>query len=138
MTGLILSVRAVPTDFTNPNLAFGNPTVPGLGYFSSTPPTGRVGSSGRNDFYGPALINYDMSAVKSFRLWSEASNLQFRADFFNIFNHTNFANPDGNEGDKTFGQITRTLGSATATAVGTVAGAAGGPRQIQLALRLTF
>jgi len=128
----------VPTGFTNPNLAFGNPTVPGLGYFSTTPPTGRVGSSGRNDFYGPALINYDMSAVKSFRLWSEASNLQFRADFFNIFNHTNFANPDGNEGDKTFGQITRTLGTATATAVGTVAGAAGGPRQIQLALRLTF
>jgi hypothetical protein len=128
----------IPTNYTTPNLAFGNPALPGLGYFSATPPTGRVGSIGRNDFYGPALINYDMSAVKMFRLWSESSSLQFRADFFNIFNHTNFANPDGNEADKTFGQITRTLGSATATAVGTVAGAAGGPRQIQLALRLTF
>ena len=128
----------IPTDYTNPNTAFGNPALPGLGFFSLVPPTGRVGSIGRNPFIGPALINYDMSAVKSFRLWSEASNLQFRADFFNIFNHTNFANPDGNEANKTFGQITRTLGSATATSVGTTAGAAGGPRQIQLALRLTF
>ena len=128
----------IPTNYTNPNLAFGNPTVAGLGYFSVVPPTGRVGTEGRNDFYGPALINYDMSAVKSFRLWNEASNLQFRADFFNIFNHTNFANPDSNESHATFGQITRTLGSATATAVGTTAGAAGGPRTIQLALRLTF
>ena len=128
----------MPTNYTNPNMAFGNPTVAGLGYFSVQPPTGRVGTAGRNAFYGPALINYDMSAVKNFRLWNEASGLQFRADFFNLFNHTNFANPDGNEADKTFGQITRTLGTATATSVGTTAGPFGGPRQIQLALRLTF
>ena len=37
-----------------------------------------------------------------------------------------------------FGKITQTVGSATATSVGTTAGFAGGPRQIQLALRLTF
>ena len=129
---------AIPTDYTNPNLAFGNAGAPGLGYFSVQPPTGHVGTSGRNPFYGPALINYDMSAVKSFRLWNEASALQFRADFFNIFNHTNFANPDHNQADKTFGQIIQTVGTVTATSVGTTAGPFGGPRQIQLALRLTF
>ena len=78
-TGRAIGSGTIPTNYTNPNLAFGNPTVAGLGYFSVTPPTGRVGTIGRNDFYGPALINYDMSAVKSFRLWNEASNLQFRA-----------------------------------------------------------
>lgn len=128
----------VPTNYSNPDAAFGTPGVVGLGYFSATPPTGRVGSSGRNAFYGPAIVNYDLSAAKNFRLWSEASSLQFRADFFNIFNHTNFANPDHNEADKTFGQIYQTVGTATATSVGTTAGAFGGPRQIQLALRLTF
>ncbi len=128
----------VPTNYTNPNAAFGTPGLPGLGFFSVTPPTGRVGTLGRNTFYGPSIVNYDLSAAKSFRLWSEASSLQLRADFFNVFNHTNFANPDHNQADKTFGQIFQTVGTATATSVGTTAGPFGGPRQIQMALRLTF
>jgi len=128
----------VPTNYKNPDLAFGTPGVPGIGYFSPTPPTGRVGSSGRNAFYGPGVVNYDVSAAKDFRLWSESSMLQLRADFFNIFNHTNFANPDHNENDKNFGQIFQTVGTATATSVGTTAGPFGGPRQIQVALKLIF
>jgi hypothetical protein len=83
-------------------------------------------------------VNYDFTAAKNFAVWRERTKLQFRADFFNLFNHTNFANPVGNESSATFGQITQTVGSAVATAVGTTAGALGGPRQIQLALRLTF
>jgi len=63
----------------------------------------------------------------------------FRADFFNLFNHTNFANPVGNESSGNFGKITATVGSATATAVGTTAGVVGGgPRVIQGALRVEF
>jgi len=104
----------------------------------ATPPVGRVGTSGRNQYYGPPLANYDFNTQKSFRLWNDTSRLTFRAEFFNLFNHTNFSNPVRNMGSASFGRITQTVGSATATSVGTTAGAVGGARQVQLALRLSF
>ena len=108
-------------------------------YFSTTPPTGRVGTSGRNQYYGPGLANYNFSAGKNFPLFGERFKLRFQADFFNLFNHTNFANPTASQSSGSFGKITATVGSATATAVGTTAGVVGGgPRVIQLAMRLTF
>ena len=117
----------------NPDAAFST------SYFSAIPPTGRVGTSGRNQYYGPGLVNYDFTALKSFAIWGDRSRLTFRADFFNLFNHTNFSNPGHNESStSTFGKITQTVGSATATSVGTTAGPYGGPRQIQLSLRLQF
>jgi hypothetical protein len=108
-------------------------------YFSATPPTGRVGTSGRNQYYGPGLQNYNFGAAKSFK-FTEQVGLQFRAEFFNLFNHTNFANPVNNQRDTAnFGKITATVGSATATAVGTTGGVVGGgPRVIQFSLRLQF
>jgi hypothetical protein len=142
------------TDFSGFNQFFDRPDVIGAGkliqnngnpdnafdttYFSKTPPAGRQGTSGRNQYYGPDLVNFDLTASKSFALHGEHTNLQFRADFFNIFNHTNFANPVRNESSASFGKITQTVGSATATSVGTTAGPFGGARQIQLALRLNF
>jgi len=103
------------------------------------PPTGRVGTSGRNQYYGPGLSNYNFAVTKSFPLGTEKVHLRFRADFFNLFNHTNFANPVANQSSGNFGKITATVGSATATAVGTTAGAVGGgPRVIQGALRVEF
>jgi hypothetical protein len=103
------------------------------------PPTGRVGTSGRNQYYGPGLSNYNFAVAKSFPLGTERVHLRFRADFFNLFNHTNFANPVGNESSQNFGKITATVGSGTATAVGTTAGVVGGgPRVIQGALRVEF
>jgi len=107
-------------------------------YFSATPPTGRVGTSGRNQYYGPGLQNYNFAAAKSFK-FTEQVGLQFRAEFFNLFNHTNFANPQNNQSNANFGKITATVGSATATAVGTTGGVVGGgPRVIQFSLRLQF
>jgi hypothetical protein len=130
------------TNFNNPDSAFD------ISYFGcskatgslvcANPPTGRVGTSGRNQYYGPGLYNYDFTALKNFAMWGDRTRLTFRADFFNLFNHTNFANPVHSMSSASFGQITGTVGSATATSVGTTAGAFGGPRQIQLALRLTF
>jgi hypothetical protein len=107
-------------------------------YFSRTPPTGRVGSSGRNQYYGPGLQNYNFALGKRFP-FTETIGLQFRTEFFNLFNHTNFANPVGNQSNANFGKITATVGSATATAVGTTGGVVGGgPRVIQGMLRLEF
>jgi hypothetical protein len=138
----IVGTGSIQTNYSNPTAAlntsyFGCTTVAGV-FSCPPPPTGRVGTSGRNQYYGPGLFNWDTTLLKSFFI-TERFRLAFRADFFNLTNHTNFANPQRNEGaGATFGTITQTVGSATATSVGTTAGAVGGPRQIQLALRLTF
>ena len=117
----------------NPDLAFDKT------FYSATPPTGRVGTAGRDQFRGPGLANYDLTLAKTFALGSEKLRLQFRGDFFNIFNHTNFSNPVSNQSSASFGKITSTVGSAVATAVGTTAGlVGGGPRVIQFSLRLSF
>lgn len=119
-------------DNRNPDTAFDT------SFFSKTPPTGRVGTAGRDQFYGPGLVNYDFATAKAFPV-TERIRLQFRADFFNLFNHTNFSNPVSNRSSASFGKITSTVGSAVATAVGTTAGlVGGGPRVVQLSLRLTF
>jgi hypothetical protein len=102
------------------------------------PPTGRVGTEGRNQFYGPGLFNWDLAAAKNFAITESRIKLQFRGDFFNVYNNVNFANPVHNESSATFGQITQTLGTAVATSVGTTGGAYGGARQIQFSLRLLF
>jgi Carboxypeptidase regulatory-like domain len=129
----VVGSGALQTNYSNPDAAFNT------SYFSAVPPTGRVGTSGRNAYYGPGLFNWDATLLKNFPVWGERVKLTFRADFFNLTNHVNFANPGHNEGSaSTFGKITSDVGSAVATSVGTTAGAIGGPRQIQLALRLTF
>jgi hypothetical protein len=94
-------------------------------------PVGRVGSSPRNGYYGPGLINFDMTAGKTFTL-HESWKLQYRADFFNLPNHTNFAlntvNRSMNNGQ--FGLLTSTSKFN--------GGNTGGPRVIQMTLRLMF
>jgi hypothetical protein len=123
-------------DNSNPDAAFDKT------YFASMisdPHPGRLGTSGRNQFYGPGLQNWNFAASKLFPLHTERVQLRFRADFFNLFNHTNFANPVSNQSSGNFGKITATVGSATATAVGTTAGVVGGgPRVIQGSLRVEF
>jgi len=106
----------------------------------SLPGPATVGTSGRNQYYGPGLINWDFSAIKSFHLFgsNEGKSLQFRADFFNLWNHTNFANPSASMDSSSFGLITQTLGAALSSSTGTLGGGTGGPRLVQLALRFQF
>jgi len=87
-------------------------------------PQGRFqvfGNEGRNIVQGPGLMNWDFSAFKNIPL-TESKELQFRAEFFNIFNHTNFRLPDSDISSPTFGQIRADLG----------------PRVIQFALKFMF
>ncbi len=124
----------------NPDSAF-DTTYFGVvgGKVVNPPPFGRVGTSGRNQYYGPGIANYNLTALKTFPLIGERMRLTFAADFFNFFNHTNFSNPTAAQSSANFGKITSTLGSGTATAVGTTAGVVGGgPRVTQLSLRVTF
>jgi hypothetical protein len=57
-------------------------------------PIGTLGSR-RRFFHGPGLNNWDMALLKDTRL-SETTRLQFRAEFFNLFNHTQFSAVNGN------------------------------------------
>jgi hypothetical protein len=100
-------------------------------------PAGRAGTSGRNQYYGPGLHNHDVALSKEFPL-KEQVRLQFRADVFNLFNHTNFANPISDLNNANFGKIAQTLGAATSNSIGVSGGPVGGPRLIQLSLRLQF
>jgi Carboxypeptidase regulatory-like domain/TonB dependent receptor len=67
---------------------------------------GQFGNAGRNIVEGPGYQQWDFSALKSFR-FSENKNLQFRAEFFNIFNHANLGIPvnDLNSPDNVKGSI---------------------------------
>jgi len=69
-----------------------------------TPAFGTFGNSSRNMLRGPSYKNVDFSAVKNFAI-AENLRLQFRAEFFNLFNHTNFSNPTSTLTSPNFGQI---------------------------------
>ena len=70
---------------------------------------------------GPGITNWDMTLTKDTK-FRERWNTEFRAEFFNILNHTQFYNPDGNISDPTFGFVR----------------GARDPRLIQFALKLSF
>jgi len=83
-----------------------------------------VGQMERNTLNGPGYFNTDFSVKKGFKL-TEGMNLRFEANFFNLFNHTNFAIPDNNIVD-------------AATTFGHSQGVVGSSRVTQLALRFDF
>ena len=82
------------------------------------------GNLGRNTFRGPHQQNWDFSLIKNFKL-TERQSMRFTTDFFNIWNHANFANPASTdvENPSGFGRIVSTVGT---------------PRLIQLSLRYAF
>lgn len=94
------------------------------------PPLGSFGDAGRNSVRGPGFQIWDFSVFKFFRL-SERSRLEFRSEFFNIPNHTNFLLSKSGPQQSNNSTV---LGSS---AYGFLT-AARSPRQIQFALKLSF
>ena len=84
-------------------------------------PAQQFGTAGRNIAVGPGYANWDFSAFKNIRV-AESKEFQFRAEFFNVLNHTNFRLPDSDISSPTFNHIL----------------AAQPPRLIQLALKFLF
>lgn len=82
---------------------------------------GVPGNSARRFFYGPGINNFDLALHKMMPL-KEKLNLEYRAEFFNAFNHAQFLTPSGNINSSTFGDVT----------------SARDPRIIQMALKLAF
>jgi hypothetical protein len=120
----------LPLGIDTPNFSGGsvkimNPRTSNYGYFDtskfSAEPIGSLGTSRRKFFSGPGLDNYNTSLLKNTQ-FAERYTLQFRAEFFNVFNHTQFSAVNGNFNAPTFGEAT----------------AANAPRIGQLALKLSF
>jgi Carboxypeptidase regulatory-like domain/TonB dependent receptor-like, beta-barrel len=91
--------------------------------FSAVP---RFGNSGRNIVIGPGFNNTDFSIIKNSKI-TEKVRMQFRAEFFDLFNHANFGQPGNVVGTPAFGRITSTRFPT---------GETGSSRQIQFAVKL--
>ncbi len=88
---------------------------------SFTPAVGHFGSERSGAFLGPGFQSWDLGAIKNIRI-TERYRFQFRGEFFNAFNHTNFAGVDTGLNDPNYGQVTSTHL----------------PRRIQLGAKLNF
>jgi Carboxypeptidase regulatory-like domain len=105
------------------------------------PPMGQQGDFGRNVLRGFGATQVDLALQREFH-FAERLGLRFRAEFFNIFNHPNFGSPNNNLTSPLFGYSTQMLasflGSGGANGGFNPLYQIGGPRSIQLALKLQF
>jgi outer membrane receptor protein involved in Fe transport len=106
---------------SNGNYYFNNPTSQDS-IFSESGIFGYVGSAPRTICCGPGISDSDFVVIKTIPV-TEKNHFEFRGEIFNIFNHTQFYNPDGNSTDGTqFGQVTEVKD----------------PRLVQFALKFFF
>ena len=114
-----------PLQITNPRKENLTAPAPQATYFNIslfTPENlGQLGNANRRFFHGPGINNWDLGFFKDIQL-TESKRLQIRGEFFSVFNHAQFGNPDGNISDSNFGIITD----------------AGGERIGQLAVKFFF
>ena len=87
------------------------------------PPVGQLGNAPRVPAIGPDFVNTDFSVIKQFALPREGMGLNFRAEFFNLFNHAQFGLPVNDVSALGFGSVNSTVNN---------------PRLVQLALKLSF
>jgi hypothetical protein len=116
----------------------------------SAPAAARQGNFERNGLRGFSVYQIDFALRRQFN-FTERFNLQLKAEFFNIFNHPNFADPNGSLGSFSGGQLVRSslfgqslsmlgrsLGSGGPTAGFNPLYQVGGPRSVQLSLKVNF
>ncbi len=143
-----------------PNMLRSNAVVGNVNKFFdpkayALPEAGHLGNAPRNSVRGPGFKNLDLGVRKQFRT-SERSNLEFRAEFFNLLNHPNFALPfnlvysatpgllpDGSlnpAADVTTCNLTPAqMASYSCNArAGAISDTVGTPRQLQVSLKFTF
>jgi hypothetical protein len=87
------------------------------------PPAGQLGDANRVPVSGPGFVNTDFSVIKQFALPREGMGLNFRAEFFNLFNHAQFGMPINDISAPGFGSVNSTVNN---------------PRVVQFGLKLTF
>jgi len=128
-----IAAQCQPFGFKTPNPSKGDPGSAGiLGTC-----TNLVGNAGRNSIYGPGLTTVDFSIFKNTHVprISETFNIQFRAEFFNIMNHPNFAAPNFlNDSNNSIFDAS----GAPITKAGVISSTSTEARRIQLGLKLVW
>ena len=139
------SSQIPPGYFFNP-FAFIRPTVLTGQIIPSSNGTARAGATGtdignvgRNVLRGPEQSNVDFSLIKRFAI-DETKTIEFRAEFFNLFNHVNFANPISNLSAVPTTSINPNTGQITADPgdFGRIVSTSNNPRLVQLAIKFNF
>jgi hypothetical protein len=103
-------------------------TGPNVGLFTF-PLFGGPGNVHRNTYYGPSYKNFDMVIAKNTKI-TERFSVEFRSEYYNLFNHPNFQQPDNFITDGAlFGQSSLTVGRNDGTT---------GARQLQFGMKLHF
>ena len=118
-------------NFTRPDQVAGCDTTAGshsaLVYINPScfvaAPVGQLGDANRVPVTGPGFVNTDFSIIKQFALPREGMGLNFRAEFFNLFNHAQFGFPVADIAAPGFGSVNSTVNN---------------PRLVQFGLKLTF
>ena len=143
--GAGIALRPRPNVNPGVPLELFGPQYPGGKIFNgaafSTLPGGQQGNLGRNVLRGFAASQADIALQRAFRL-THSVTLRLRVECFNVFNQPNFGNPVFDLSSPLFGRSTQTLASSLGSG-GANGGFSplyqiGGPRSIQLALRLEF
>jgi len=128
------------TVFARPTVQSGQP-IPSSGGTATAGAVGTdIGNVGRNCLRGPRQVNVDFALGKLFPL-AESRNFEFRAESFNLFNHTNFANPISNLNAliASGGRIDPTTGQVLNPGnFGRIISTSNNPRIIQFALKFNF
>jgi hypothetical protein len=132
-------VPGVPIWMTDPTVAGGQRLNPSA---FTLPPAGQQGDVGRNQVRGFPFSQIDLALRRAFRL-SDRLRLSFRAEAFNVLNHPNFLNPSPNDrlGTVNFGRTTQMANRGFGGVQGPAlqqAYESGGPRSMQLSLRVEF
>jgi Carboxypeptidase regulatory-like domain/TonB-dependent Receptor Plug Domain/TonB dependent receptor len=129
------TAQKLPTDIP----VTGGVRILDIAGFVNPSAAGQIGTTGRNSFPGPGFWSADASVAKTFLIAGrrETQSIQFRADFFNVFNHVNLGNPDSFLSSRTFG---RALYGRTSLFTGSLVAAPvqESPRTIQLQVKYSF
>jgi hypothetical protein len=129
-----------PFAFVRPVVQSGQPIPSSNGAALASGQGTDIGNVGRNVLRGPGQSNVDFSIVRRFR-FSEAKSLEFRAEFFNLFNHVNLTNPISN-----LNVVTSSGGSLDPNTgqilnpgdFGRISATSNNPRLTQLVVKLNF
>jgi len=128
-----------PSAFVRPVVLAGQ-VIPSSNGTATAGATGTdFGNVGRNVLRGPGQTNVDFSVIKRFAI-DETKNIELRAEFFNLFNHVNFANPISNLNAVPATSINPNTGQITGDPgdFGRIVSTSTNPRLIQFAIKFNF
>ncbi len=129
------------SQFTYPYIidANGDQVLTGVDDCPASPCVVPAGNLGRNTLRVPGVATFDFSLMKNIPIsqWGEGARLQFRAEFFNIFNRTNFDSPENELFDRRAGNK-KSFEPVPDSDAGIIEETATTSRQIQFALKLEF